>query len=68
MKRADIEQLIQTMRENAKDNEWAHGLEDSIREQALGAIASGEVTGDEARDLARLALSTSAIKFDRWYA
>jgi hypothetical protein len=68
MKRADIEQLLQTLREHTTDNEWAHSLEDSLREQALGAIASGEVTGDEARELARLALSTSAIEFDRWYA
>jgi hypothetical protein len=68
MKKPDVEQLIQHLREIAGDAEAAHGLEDGIRDNVLTTIASGELTAGEAAELARLALTTADVKFDRWFA
>ncbi len=56
------------LRARAGDDESAHGLEDALRHDVLKAIASGEQTYEECCELARLALSTTEIEFERWCA
>jgi len=50
------------------DAEMAHGHEDDLREIALRAIASGDVAGPQAAALAKLALETGTLEFERWCA
>lgn len=50
------------------DPEAAHVREDQLREDVLRAIATGEVRRKDAAEMARLALTTDDISFDRWYA
>lgn len=50
------------------DPEAAHGDEDDLRTIALHAIASGDVAGEDAIRLAKLALSTESLDFPRWCA
>ncbi len=48
------------------DDEKAHSLEDDLREDVLRAIANNtEMTHQQVKDLAMVALSTSGIDFQR---
>ena len=47
------------------DHEEAHVYEDAMREKVLEAIASG---CPNASELAKEALKSSEIEFERWYA
>ena len=64
----EVEAWLGRIREHvaAGDGEAAHAAEDDMCARVLDAIAHGS-TADPAR-LARLALSSSEIKFTRWYA
>jgi len=68
MKTADAKQLLEELRAIAAegDSEAAHSLEDHIRGAVLEAIADG--SAEDARALARVALSTADIEFERWMA
>jgi leucyl aminopeptidase (aminopeptidase T) len=63
----DVEKRIEEIREQARrgDSEGAHCDEDALREEVLQAIAEGAAN---ARELARLALTTNQIEFSHWYA
>lgn len=54
------------------DYEAAHGMEDRMMQQALRAIATGiaegSVTGQQARKIAKEALQSLRLKFDRYSA
>lgn len=52
------------------DDEKAHALEDQLYTDVLKTIASPRVDGCscEAKELARLALNTRRIRFERWAA
>ncbi len=64
----EVETWLDRIREHAEagDNEAAHAAEDDMSARVLDAIACG-AAADPAY-LARLALSSSEIKFTRWYA
>lgn len=68
---AEAQAAVQQIRDIASDDEAAHGHEDQLREQVLRAIAQLPLTAagmKHARELARVALQTSDIEFDRWCA
>ncbi len=48
------------------DDEAAHCLEDDMRERVLQAIAAGDCM--DPAELARIALTSSEIPFERWCA
>lgn len=50
------------------DNEVAHSNEDDLRELVLQRIAKADMTIEQAKFLASLALETNNIDFTRWYA
>lgn len=64
----ELRQRVADLEASRGDDEAAHGEEDALRESVLRAIADGSATGDEAREMARIALSTEAIDFNRWCA
>lgn len=49
----------------APDHELLHGQEDELHQRVLHAIAKGH---PQAVELAKAALKTKQIKFNRWYA
>lgn len=52
----------------ASDDERAHSNEDDLREQALRWIAANASNADGIKRVAKLALSTTNLKFARWCA
>lgn len=62
--RSDLDRI----RQNAGDPEAAHSYEDVLHRRVLSAIANGLLTGDDAKQCAAMALLTSHINFERWYA
>ena len=50
------------------DPEVAHGLEDDLWREVLGAIGYGDLSAEEARELAAAALRSRTVKFPRWSA
>lgn len=60
-----VQAVVDQIRAKADDDEAAHSLEDDLREGVLKAIAAG---AENPAELARLALTTSAIEFARWCA
>jgi hypothetical protein len=62
----DVQQYVERIRENALDDEAAHGMEDALWADVLEAIASG--AAEEPAALARAALATLDIEFARWCA
>lgn len=62
-----IEQRVDALRANHRDDEGAHITEDGIHTLALGCIARG-ITGPAAQRIAQAALKTREIPFARWYA
>lgn len=67
----EIRHRIVDIRRLAKeaDNERAHVEEDRLHRDVLEAIAGGEFDElAEAAEVARLALWTQRIRFERWYA
>lgn len=65
---AEAEAWVERVRVEAADNdaERAHSAEDGLRQAVLEHIAALD-TG-EFGELARIALSTGEIDFERWYA
>ncbi len=57
--------LIESMGVGYGDSEAAHCMEDQLREAALHCAAAG---GVDAAEICRIALSTDALAFSRWYA
>lgn len=64
----DFGALVTALADFVHDDEVAHGFEDALRHRALTLIAEGVVTGAEAAELARIALTTSELDFSRWCA
>lgn len=60
-----FEEKIRNIKNISNDDEKAHSLEDKLRNEILEEIAAGNPL---ATDLAKLALITNDIDFDRWYA
>jgi hypothetical protein len=65
---AEAKARVEEIRSAARDDERAHELEDALRRDALKIIARGDLTPADAAKLARVALSTEALKFSRWCA
>lgn len=57
-----INNLIQTIKDSAHDEEAAHGLEDALYEVFIDFVAKRD---DELGKLARLVLTTKDIDFQR---
>lgn len=60
-----VKRLIEEIEEASDNSEMAHGLEDELRTKVLQEIANGN---PEAIEMAKLALTTGEMDFDRWYA
>lgn len=63
----DVEARVAHIRSIAFDPEKAHEAEDFLHKEVLHAIARGEDGGNPAA-LARAALATRDIEFERWCA
>lgn len=61
----EVKKRIDEIKMKAHDDEAAHGMEDSLREEVLEAIAFG---AHNAKELAKIVLTTSEIEFSRWCA
>jgi hypothetical protein len=61
----DVRALVQRVSDNEGDSEVAHGLENALRLEVLRAIADG---AENPAALAREALETQHLNFERWYA
>ncbi len=57
------EQDLARIRANVRDSEHAHSLEDALHRAVLKAIAQGS---PDSRELARIAVQTTELKFSRW--
>jgi hypothetical protein len=68
--RSEVERLVAECARACieDDDEGAHAREDEMRELVLGHIASGNLTAEQAQDLARLSLQTEQYEFARWCA
>ena len=60
-----LKEMIENIIEERRDDERAHSLEDTMRAYALELIAKKHPASAE---IAKLALSTSKLKFSRWCA
>jgi hypothetical protein len=61
-----LKEMLKTIKElSIEDDESAHGWEDSMHLYALELIACGH---PESVKIAKLALTSSKIKFSRWCA
>lgn len=56
---------LEAIRAVADDDERAHGMEDQLLYDVLGAIAAG---AENPQELARTAITAAYIKFARWCA
>jgi hypothetical protein len=65
-KTIDARKEVERIRAMAGDNEAAHSAEDELHAKVLLAISEGRTKNP--RVLAMVALSTSEIEFERWYA
>jgi hypothetical protein len=63
---ASIKMTVEAIKLKAHDCEAAHGLEDSLHQSVLQAIANGQA--EDPAECAREALKTRGLDFDRWYA
>lgn len=61
----EINTRVQTIKDEAYDDEAAHSAEDSLHADVLQAIADG---AENPRELAAAALATLKIAFARWCA
>jgi hypothetical protein len=61
----DVKIQVNLIKEKAYDNEKAHVIQDSLWLDVLTDIANGN---PDARNLAKAAIKTDQIKFERWYA
>jgi hypothetical protein len=61
----EIRARVQEIKNLCDDNEAAHSLEDALDEDVLTAIADG---AQNPAELARAALATKELEFERWYA
>jgi hypothetical protein len=66
MKTSTVKRRVAKIRQLAHDSETAHASEDKLWVDVLRAIAAGDA--DNPQSLAKEALQTEAIKFDRWFA
>lgn len=64
----DVENILNKIRFKAivRDYEAAHGLEDTLYENVLKAIATGIYSHGDSVNLAKMALSSKEIKFERY--
>ena len=61
----EVEKRLKKIRGITWDDEVAHGLEDALYVDVLGAVAAGHA---DAKKLARIALRATRYKFSRWAA
>lgn len=59
----DVRQQVDEIRVNRRDDEKAHSMEDRLHADVLRAVVRGE---PEAKEMARVALTTNRINFGRW--
>jgi len=64
MKVNDVKKLVNEIKNCPGDNEAMHALEDRLYESVLRAIAKGNQENPEL--LAKEALKTKKIQFERW--
>jgi hypothetical protein len=63
---ADVQRLVEAIRERAGDDERAHSQEDDLHQEVLKQVAEG--APEPWCSLAREALRTKDIDFARWCA
>lgn len=63
MTKTEAQRAVKAIRDLRNDPEAAHGVEDALHIAALQAIAEGNT--EDARGLARVALTSLRIKFTR---
>ncbi|KKL82341.1 hypothetical protein LCGC14_1985690 [marine sediment metagenome] len=61
----EIQDFINVIKSEQKDNEKAHGLEDALRDEFIESISKRK---DLLGKKAKLVLSTNKLDFGRWYA
>lgn len=61
----DAQRGVDKVRAMAGDNEGAHSEEDAFHMAVLASIAAG---CENPAELAKIALQTEAIDYERWYA
>lgn len=59
---------VKEIKEITGDPEHAHGEEDELYHDFVKAVATGEIAGDEAAQIAKVLLKTEKIDFPRWTA
>lgn len=57
---------VEKIKASSEDPEVAHSHEDALHQEVLAAIAADNCT--DAKECARVALTSLDIEFDRWYA
>lgn len=62
----EVEDAVAFLASIAGDDEAAHSDEDALHRDVLTAIADG--TAENPKEMARLALTTTHIEFERWMA
>lgn len=62
----EIQKRVEALR--GYDSEIAHGEEDQLHQDVLKAIAGGEYSKETMVEMAKAALKTLEVEFDRWYA
>ena len=68
MTREDVARDVARIAALAGDAERQHSFEDALHVEVLRAIAAGNLTAEQARELAAEALRTTELGFERWCA
>jgi len=68
MTKQDVIDRLNSIRDQARDDEAAHDEQDELFREVLTAIASGDVGLRQARTIAAEALLVDEIEFGRWMA
>lgn len=63
---AEVQKMVDHLARPCGDDETLHAEEDQIHRDVLEAIAMGKARN--ARECARIALTTRDLDFSRWYA
>lgn len=65
----EAKEYVSKIKSIASDDESAHSLEDSFRENFIKCVAKGLYEDiSEAQQIAKIVYSTNKIEFSRWYA
>lgn len=63
-----VQNSIDKIESVKRDDEYAHQLEDELRDLFIRSLVQFDYTADEIKKLSAMVLSTNQIEFARWYA